>query len=213
MNKYSYNPFYYPFYQEVKRNLGVEIALNYLKVDDEVYKREKDQSSKYHQKWYESDLTEFLSSYKSFVGNEIWPKFQCKSHSEQLVYQTKPTIRFHFPGNLAVGEFHRDRDYNHNPEELNVFLPITAAYDTNTVWVESQEGLEDYQPLNGAYGDFMFFDGANCKHGNKINNTRFCRVSFDFRIMTLSSYEKFQPKKTISQSKSLSVGDYYSVLD
>ena len=41
---------------------------------------------------------------------------------EKIVYQAKPTLRVQFPGNKAVGGWHRDRDYNHPIDEINFWV-------------------------------------------------------------------------------------------
>ena len=75
--------------------------------------------------------------------------------------------------------FHRDRDYAHNVNEVNFWLPVTRAFDTNTIWIESEEGKEDFQPLECGVGESWMFNGCHLKHGNKINTTEQTRVSFD----------------------------------
>jgi hypothetical protein len=92
-----------------------------------------------------------------------------------LVYQAKPSLRVHLPGDVAVHEWHRDGDYGHQDGELNVWLPVTPAFATSTVWVNDK-------PQNADYGEAVLFDGVNLLHGNKVNETGKTRVSLDFRI-------------------------------
>ena len=73
-----------------------------------------------------------------------------------------------FPNNKAVGEFHRDRDYNHPLDEINIWVPITSSKKTNTIWIESKFDKNDYKPMNLDYGQFLIFD-SGLKHGNRIN--------------------------------------------
>ena len=79
------------------------------------------------------------------------------------------------------------RDYGHNPKEINFFVPQTPAFETNTLWIESEEGKEDFEPVTLKPGEFLRFDGANLMHGAKENHTGKTRVSFDFRIMPVGS--------------------------
>ena len=89
-----------------------------------------DQSTWIHKELYKVDpyydLTsknpskgKFIKLYDKFVnwlGNEYF--------SENLIYQRKPTIRVHLVGNMSVGGYHRDSEYNHPKEEFNVWVPL-----------------------------------------------------------------------------------------
>ena len=86
---------------------------------------------------------------------------------DEIIYQKIPTFRVHLKDNQAVGEWHRDRDYNHGKSEINIWLPFTDAYDTNTIWIESEEDKNDFKPYNVSYGEVLVFNGANLIHGNK----------------------------------------------
>lgn len=69
-----------------------------------------------------------------------------------FICQAYPTFRVHQPNNVAVFEFHRDLDYSHRHQKINIFLPQTAAYDTNIFWIESTEGKADYAPAECRIG-------------------------------------------------------------
>ena len=91
---------------------------------------------------------QILDLYDKFILNVIRPLY-----GEDIVYQKIPTFRLHFPGNIAVGEYHKDkwyRDKKWHEEvcELNFYLPFTKAYGTNTIWVESEEDEGDFQAMN-----------------------------------------------------------------
>jgi ectoine hydroxylase-related dioxygenase (phytanoyl-CoA dioxygenase family) len=130
---------------------------------------------------------------------------------ERLVYQAKPTLRVMFPNNRAVGGWHRDRDYNHPIEEINIWVPITSALETNTIWIETEFDLEDYKPINVSYGELIIFD-SNLKHGNKINQENKTRLSFDFRIIPERVLRE-STKESFNQKIKFSVGDYYNITD
>jgi len=170
----------------------------------------EDQKTAYHKFFYDNvaNKTEFYDVYDSFLREELLPLV----NNKPIIYQKIPTFRVHLPNNLGVGEFHRDRDYSHSPKEINIFLPLTEAKDTNTIWVESEEGKEDFSPLNAEYGDFYIWDGANLKHGNKANTSSKTRVSVDFRIMSMSDYE-YNNRVTTGNSCKLIIGEYFDVLN
>jgi ectoine hydroxylase-related dioxygenase (phytanoyl-CoA dioxygenase family) len=62
-------------------------------------------------------------------------------------------------------------------------MPLTKAYGTNSLWIESCPGKKDYSPVSLNYGDILQFDGANLYHGTEVNKTGQTRVSLDFRIL------------------------------
>ena len=88
---------------------------------------------------------------------------------------------------------------------------MTECVNTNAIWVESSPGKEDYFPMESNYGEYIIWDGANCRHGNKVSSESFTRVSFDFRAMKYIHYlehEKLK-NKSIHASVNMVVGEYY----
>ena len=123
----------------------------------------------------------FYDTYERFVREVIRPQYD-----EPIFYQKKPTHRILFRDTPGVSRFHRDRDYGHSTAEINYFVPQTSAFGTNTVWIESEEGKEDFAPLEMEAGQFARFNGASLAHGAQVNTSDKSRVSFDFRIIPLS---------------------------
>jgi len=146
----------------------------------------------------------FLGLYRSFVRS-LQAHFGC-----ELVFQTKPTFRIHLPGNLSVGAYHRDSEYNHPLEEINLWVPLTRAYKTATIWMESAYDKADYQPKELEFGQFLIFD-SRLKHGNEVNREPYTRVSFDFRVIPLHLF-KNPERATANRGKRLALGDYYDRL-
>ncbi|WKN45146.1 hypothetical protein [Tunicatimonas pelagia] len=124
---------------------------------------------------------QFYNTYERFVQEVIRPQYD-----EPILYQKKPTHRILFLDTPGISRFHRDRDYGHNTAEINYFVPQTKAFDTNTVWIESEEGLQDFNPMELEIGQFARFNGASLEHGAVVNATGKSRVSFDFRIIPFS---------------------------
>jgi hypothetical protein len=148
---------------------------------------------------------EFLRPYRELVK-----EISCCYFDTEMIYQTIPTFRFHMPGSKAVKEFHRDTDYNHYKECVTVWLPLTNCYGTNTIWIEYDK---NFIPIGLEYGQAMIFDSANMLHGNYVNNTRFTRVSFDFRLLDYDTYHtryKNATNSTINQHTEMVIGQYYS---
>lgn len=171
----------------------------------ELFVKGTDQSTDWHKAYY-SNLDKFLPTYEQFIRDVVRPQF-----GEEVVYQRIPTFRTQLVGNLGVFEYHKDKQYNHNLEEVNFFLPFTDAYDANTVWVESEEDKGDFAPINVNYGNVVMWDGCNLTHGNKPNTTSNTRVSCDFRVIPLSKFKEEDNSGTIYTSMKFKIGDYYNV--
>ncbi len=143
----------------------------------------------------------FLPTYRRFV------EFLQEHLGENLIFQKKPTFRIHLPGNLSVGDYHRDRDYGHPPEEINIWVPATRATNTASIWVETSYDKGDFRPLDLDNGEFLIFD-SGLKHGNEINREGYTRVSMDFRVIPKSLY-KGSERVTANRGHRLSLGHYY----
>jgi hypothetical protein len=142
--------------------------------------RERDQCSPFHQGFYALARTlEFQAMYIDFIESNVVPLI-----APGLVYQAIPTFRVMYPGNLSVGEFHRDRDYGHPPCEINIVVPLSDMLGSAGIVAEIRAGSEQYQIHEARRGQFLLFDGANLRHGNYPNGTEKTRVSFDFRCIT-----------------------------
>lgn len=146
----------------------------------------------------------FIKLYNSFIDF-----LEANVFGEKLVYQKLPTLRIHFPNNLSVGEYHRDRDYNHPLEEINIWVPVTRARGTATIHMESSFDVGDFKPVEVEYGQYLIFD-SGLKHGNEVNIENYTRVSFDFRVIPTSKY-KASDLSSINQNMKFTVGDYYNL--
>ena len=208
MKKVTYSIEKYPFKDKLQQVFKVE-ELSAINDSIEVFKRENDQSTEYHKKYYEWARTEeFAVLYEAFVVNVVKPLY-----NESIVYQAIPTFRVAYPNNIAVGEWHkdkwyRDQEWAEDVREDNFYLPFTDAFDTNTIWVESEENKGDYAPINCNYGELVQWDGSNLTHGNKVNETGKARVSIDFRVMKYSNYKPSEHGSINTKTK-FQIGGYY----
>tara|TARA_R110002049_G_scaffold231662_1_gene404099 strand:- start:12127 stop:12777 length:651 start_codon:yes stop_codon:yes gene_type:complete len=176
----------------------------------DLFSREKDQSTKYHKLYYDNFKEKIEPIYKKFISEIIRPLYK-----ESIIYQKIPTFRLHFPGNIAVGEYHKDKWYRDSKWhsdvcEMNYYLPFTQAFDTNTVWVESEEDKGDYEPIESNYGECIEWDGVNLMHGNKKNTTDKTRISVDFRVISESKY-KPSNYGSINTKVKFEIGGYYLI--
>ena len=55
----------------------------------------------------------------------------------RVVFQRQPCLRVSPPKPGPSGRRHRDRDYNHQPGQVNYWLPLAPAAGHNTLWVET----------------------------------------------------------------------------
>tara|TARA_A100001201_G_C4067667_1_gene194724 strand:+ start:167 stop:826 length:660 start_codon:yes stop_codon:yes gene_type:complete len=210
--KQSYDVNKYSFRHEIEQMFGTSELEKIHKIEEcdfGVLNMETDQTTKLHKNFYKKVReSNFLEEYKKFLREVILPQF-----NEPLLYQKIPTFRVQVPNNLSVAEFHNDKSYSHSPEEVNIFLPITDAKETYTIWAESEENLADYSPMNAEYGEYYIWDGANLKHGNKINQSDVSRFSVDFRVMPYSKYDDTNVKETVTTKTKLKLGSYFELME
>ena len=140
----------------------------------------------------------FYDTYNLFIEDVLRPHF-----GTAIYYQEKPTHRILYADAPGVSRFHRDRDYGHNIDEVNFFVPQTKAFATNTLWIESEEGKEDFKPVEIGPGELLKFDGANLMHGAKANNSNKTRVSFDFRVLPVQFAKESKTMKENTDAKNL----------
>ncbi len=165
-----------------------------------------DQGQYLHRKFYDNMDVDplFKEMYDSFIEEVIRPELK-----SSIIYQKFPTFRIHQPDNICVFEWHRDKDFNHSPKEINIFMPITKAFDTNTFWAESEEGKNDHKPMEGDYGEVVLWNGANLSHGNKTNETGLSRLSFDFRVMYFDDYNERLANASLTKNTKFTIGAYF----
>lgn len=213
MNKYSYDVNQFNFI-EVVRDLFNISSLDQIhtildKQLDIPTDPNQDQQTVFHKKFYtlyDSPDSEFLKIYKSFVDHIANNYF----NGLDIIYQTKPTFRVQAPNNIAVAKWHKDKAYNHSSNEINIFLPLTKAFDTNTIWAESEEDKGDYSPMNANIGEFYIWNGANLNHGNKKNETGVSRVSVDFRLILEDNFA--YEGTSVTTKVPMKLGHYWSKL-
>lgn len=151
----------------------------------------------------------FLALYRRFFRDAVGPLF-----GEDLYFQATPTLRFQFPHQGGFDwrpRIHTDIMLGHPPAEVNVWLPFTRTFGTNTMMIagleDSVEILDelDYdfeklawrvqhdepfwracadkmRPVELEYGQFLLFD-PRCLHATQDNVTDSTRISTDVRII------------------------------
>jgi ectoine hydroxylase-related dioxygenase (phytanoyl-CoA dioxygenase family) len=202
--KIKYDTERFPFRKVIQEILEVNDLEKIHEVENyELLSREQDQKTIWHSKYYEKFKEKFEPLYIEFISH-IKERFEYP----EIVYQKIPTFRVHMVENVGVGEWHKDRTYEHGITEVNFWLPFVDTYDTNTIWMESKEDKGDYIPYDVKYGEILVFDGANLTHGNKINKSKSSRISVDFRLVDPA---KFIPntKGSINMRTPFDIGGYF----
>ena len=108
----------------------------------------------------------------------------------QLAYQNVCTFRVSSPRNTPMGVPHRDYDYFHQPAELNIWVPLTRVFGTNTLYSESVPKLGDFHPFELERGQAVLFWGNQCQHYTVANDSNWTRVSFDIRVVLLEHFDR-----------------------
>lgn len=186
--------------------MGVE-SLDSMGTDADYqrFTRATDQSTHFHKQFYAA-FPQLRPLYQRFVRAVAGPVI-----GEPFCFQRVPTFRVHLPGNVAVGEWHTDADYSHPEGEVNFWVPLTKAWDTNTVWIELDLGEGNHAPAPPlSPGQFLVFDAVRWSHGNVANDTGSTRVSFDFRCIPLSVYRPVEGR-SVNTRQRLVIGEYFEV--
>lgn len=198
----------FPFRKIIEEIIEVNsIEDLHLVQEYELLDRSKDQSTIWHKKYYEKFQSLFYPTYLNLI-DYIKNCFDYK----EIIYQKIPTFRVHLAnGNVAVGEWHKDKAYNHGTTEVNFWMPFTDTNNQNTIWMESEEDKGDYRAYRVNYGEILIFNGANLNHGNQKNKSTDTRVSVDFRLVDPN---KFTPneKGSINMNTKFDIGGYFEIL-
>jgi hypothetical protein len=142
--------------------------------------------------YIENDV-EFMSTFDRFVCDVILPLMKENLRSCGVIanttdqvtfyYQRPPTLRIQPGPSTRTVTLHCDATYGHQDGELNFWLPLTNLSLTKTdLWCESLPGKGDYAPLGAQLGEFVSFHGSSCRHYAPANESKYTRVSLDFRI-------------------------------
>lgn len=200
----SYHRGLYRFRDMLEKEFGCPLErLHERHIPADVFTRETDQSTPWHKGFYDIFDPCIKEAYLRFVKDVVFPAM-----GEDCVFQRIPTFRVHYPDNVSAGEFHKDTDYNHPAEGLNVFVPLTVARASSTIWVAYGRMR---MPMDATdYGEAVIWDGANKEHGNVPNVTGYTRVSFDLRVIPESVYIPRPDQKTINTGMRFEVGEYYA---
>lgn len=161
----------------------------------------------------------FQAVYRRFAAEVIQPL--C---GVPIALQRYANVRALLPNQAAKRiPFHTDSWYGHSPDERNVWLPLTAAYDSNSMQImDFERSLSEIdfavrnelslgemearfaprsRPVVACYGQVALFTPLHL-HGNLVNETGATRMSIDFRVAP----KGFRPNKKYA-------GGYFEILE
>ena len=147
----------------------------------------------------------FIKEYEKFIKflrDEIFQK--------SIIYQKKPSFRIHYPNFTSYGKFHRDSDYSHPKDEINIWVPITKTIGTASMMIESEINKKDFKPVELDYGEFLIFN-SELEHGNVVNKENYTRMSLDLRVIPKDVYDYDFKKSSATQNIEFKIGSYYEI--
>ncbi len=201
----NYDRSAFPFEKIVAEHVGHDLSTLHQCYQFERLKRGTEQHTAIHRHLYAIG-PEFFSLYHRFLDKLVTPLI-----GESIVYQRKPNFRVQLPGNIAVRDFHRDRDDNHLRTGINFWVPLTPVSQDTAVWIETWEGSDRYRPGCAQPGEVLVFDGANLRHGNRTNESTQTRLSFDFRVVPDSLFES-STARSMYKGVQFIIGEYFDRL-
>ncbi|KAJ1640844.1 hypothetical protein T492DRAFT_926467 [Pavlovales sp. CCMP2436] len=129
----------------------------------------------------------FARALKNFARQVLAPLLGVSA--DDVLYQAVPVLRCSHPSAKATGILHNDYDSNnHQPAELNIWIPMNRAFGANTLYVESAPNASDFSPIELGYGNAVRFWGNQCRHHTVPNTTSVTRVSLDLRAMARHTF-------------------------
>lgn len=220
----SYDPARYPFQQAFAQLLALplDMPMHLLHTrfnGDQGSKRDRREKKLMMQPLTDADArADFVQLYEQFVLEVLAPLASDAmagsgdDDSNRVVFQSFPCVRVHRPNEFSIGP-HCDAQYQLPDGNLNVWLPLTSAADTNSIYLESSPGKEDFKPLNVEYGDMVTFYGAYCTHFAVENLSGRTRVSLDFRVSAGNLYDSQAAAGLADNGKGergVALGTYFS---
>jgi len=206
MKSFQYPIAKYPFKEVLESLFGCKLSDLHKYIGNfDKFDREHDQSTLIHKVFYSNFEEKIKPIYENLI-KEFIPKIVL---NKPFYYQIIPTFRVGLPGNVFVGEFHKDSFYNHQKYELNFNLGLANYEGDASLITEIIPDSKDWAKLSCPYGSIFSFDHIDCLHGSKPNTTNKTMVSFDFRLALKEIY--FYSEAKSMNMKSLFIpGGYFS---
>ncbi len=206
MKYFDYSISEYPFKETLENIYGCKlIDIHRYMGKFEKFERANDQISLAHKVFYSNFEDKIKPIYEKFIKNVISKIFI----NHKFYYQLIPTFRIGLPGNVFVGEFHKDSHYNHQNYEINFNLGL-ANYEGNASLItQTSPSSDTWEKLSCPYGKIFSFDHIDCLHGSEPNLEDKTMVSFDFRLALAELYFDTDAK-SLNMNSSFKPGNYFS---
>ncbi len=206
MKYFDYSVNDYPFKETLENLYGCKLVDLHLFLGKfERFERENDSISLAHRVFYGNFEEKIKPIYEKFIKNIISKIFG----THRFYYQLIPTFRVGLPGNVFVGEFHKDSFYNHQNYEVNFNLGL-ANYEGNaSLKTQICPESDDWVNLSCPYGKIFSFDHIDCLHGSEPNLGNKTMVSIDFRL-ALSELYFDTAAKSVNMKSEFKPGSYFS---
>ena len=126
----------------INKNFELDNLHNLLIDEKNLLQKGTDQSTLFHKAIYSTFdkpsffLSDFWQNYR-VLSLEIVDKLKNETcYFGEWAIQRYPTIRFHFPDNVSVFEFHRDSNYLHPIGEINCFYALNECINSSALHIE-----------------------------------------------------------------------------
>ena len=206
MKYFDYSIKDYPFKETLENLYGCKLVdLHKYMGKFERFERANDQISLAHKVFYSNFKEKIEPIYEKFIKNFISNIFL----NHRFYYQLIPTFRVGFPGNVFVGEFHKDSYYNHQNYELNFNLGLANYQGNASLKTQVSPSSDKWEQLSCPYGKIFSFDHIDCLHGSEPNSDDKTMVSFDFRLALADLYFDSEAK-SLNMKTSFKPGSYFS---
>ncbi len=86
------------------------------------------------------------------------------------------------PGNVYVGEYHKDSDYNHQAYEINLNLCLSNYFTNAALRVQEKPNVDNDKYIKCTYGNIFSVDHINCLNESEANQSSESMVSLPFRF-------------------------------
>tara|TARA_Y100000590_G_scaffold464033_1_gene632392 strand:- start:715 stop:1437 length:723 start_codon:yes stop_codon:yes gene_type:complete len=136
-----------------------------------------------------------------------------------ILIQNKLNVSIQMPNDpSSLLELHSDCGSGDTPFQINLWIPITDAFDTNSMFVfndnktlnfinkKNKTGLKKSDFIDIKYGQILLFNPA-VLHGNTKNKTNKTRISLNIRLKSL-----FSPD-ALNEQSDRKIGTYYKILN
>ena len=207
LQKFSFSRSKFPWIEIFQKLYGINDLemIHTLLPSYKSYKPINDSSSLLHKIFYSNFQELFGDMYLAFIRSLV------NVFHEDFYYQEIPCVRFGPPNYSWLTEFHRDSDYAHPKQEININLAITRSLGSAALQIEDLPGSGRYVPLEQSYGDFTIIDHIGCRHGTAINTEDYTLISLDFRLVPVSlAEEAFSDRASLLVGKRFRPGEYFS---